>query len=385
MFACGFLFICIVPFLALRNENSFLSRMVATVEMEGTQTKRAEIVRLADQQGTEIAQHATKTATAVIRATATANSRATYVSLTAQSATLAPLVQSSATSSARNAAPPSATSVVLLQTMPRPPATAGPTWTPSPSFTLLPSRTPLSTRTPLPTRMLLPTRTVPPPTATSIPPTATSQPLPTNPYPTATSTGRETALVTRIIDGDTIEVSMDGTTYSVRYIGIDTPEMNEPCGSEATQANANLVAGQTVTMVKDVSEIDSFGRLLRYVYVEDRFINGELVASGWAEAIEYPPDTSMAETLASFAAQGAGRGCALVAVPTATTVVAIPTAPAAQDCVAGYSPCIPPGDDVDCAGGSGNGPRYVEGPIIVDQSQGDRYGLDSDGDGVGCE
>jgi hypothetical protein len=49
----------------------------------------------------------------------------------------------------------------------------------------------------------------------------------------------------------------------------------------------------------------------------------------------------------------------------------------------GYKPCIPPGDDVDCEGGSGDGPRYVEGPVSVNGS--DPYGLDNDGDGVGCE
>jgi endonuclease YncB( thermonuclease family) len=52
-------------------------------------------------------------------------------------------------------------------------------------------------------------------------------------------------------------------------------------------------------------------------------------------------------------------------------------------CTAGYSPCIPPGPDVDCRGGSGNGPRYVDGPVRVTGS--DPYDLDSDGDGVGCE
>ena len=56
--------------------------------------------------------------------------------------------------------------------------------------------------------------------------------------------------------------------------------------------------------------------------------------------------------------------------------------PAPRDCQ-GYSPCIPPGPDVDCAGGSGNGPRYVNGPVSVNGS--DPYGLDSDGDRVGCE
>jgi hypothetical protein len=56
---------------------------------------------------------------------------------------------------------------------------------------------------------------------------------------------------------------------------------------------------------------------------------------------------------------------------------------AVQSCTPGYSPCIPPGPDVDCAGGSGNGPRYIDGPVYVTGS--DPYGLDSDGDGVGCE
>jgi endonuclease YncB( thermonuclease family) len=53
-----------------------------------------------------------------------------------------------------------------------------------------------------------------------------------------------------------------------------------------------------------------------------------------------------------------------------------------QDCQ-GYDPCLPPGPDVDCAGGSGNGPRYVDGPVYV--SGDDPYGLDSDNDGVACE
>lgn len=53
-----------------------------------------------------------------------------------------------------------------------------------------------------------------------------------------------------------------------------------------------------------------------------------------------------------------------------------------RDCQ-GYDPCLPPGPDVDCAGGSGNGPRYVDGPVYV--SGDDPYGLDSDNDGVACE
>jgi endonuclease YncB( thermonuclease family) len=59
-----------------------------------------------------------------------------------------------------------------------------------------------------------------------------------------------------------------------------------------------------------------------------------------------------------------------------------PPPPPPSNCQ-GYSPCIPPGPDVDCAGGSGNGPRYRDGPIYV--SGDDPYDLDRDGDGVACE
>lgn len=59
-----------------------------------------------------------------------------------------------------------------------------------------------------------------------------------------------------------------------------------------------------------------------------------------------------------------------------------PPTPVAEDCTPGYSPCLPPASDYDCLGGSGDGPMYT-GRVTVTGS--DPYGLDSDGDGVGCE
>jgi hypothetical protein len=67
--------------------------------------------------------------------------------------------------------------------------------------------------------------------------------------------------------------------------------------------------------------------------------------------------------------------------PPPTTAAATTTA--GRNCTPGYDPCISPGSDVDCAGGSGNGPRYVSGPVRVTGP--DIYDLDRDGDGVGCE
>jgi hypothetical protein len=74
------------------------------------------------------------------------------------------------------------------------------------------------------------------------------------------------------------------------------------------------------------------------------------------------------------------------ATVTITVAVRPPAPPPEEDednCAAGYSPCLPPASDYDCAGGSGDGPAYASGPIYVTGS--DPYGLDSDGDGVACE
>jgi micrococcal nuclease len=211
------------------------------------------------------------------------------------------------------------------------------------------------------------------------------------------------ALVTYVADGDTIVVDLNGVEERVRYIGIDTPEVGDPCGDEATQANRLLVNGQMVRLEKDISERDRYGRLLRYVYVGDVFVNAELVKDGWAVAYRYEPDTSLAVYLESQQVGAPVRECAAVvesAPPVAATAVPEPTLPPAataeppppqptpepapaQVCEPGYDPCIPPGPDVDCAGGSGNGPRYVQGPVIVTGS--DPYGLDRDNDGIGCE
>ncbi|WP_339856892.1 MULTISPECIES: hypothetical protein [Roseovarius] len=62
----------------------------------------------------------------------------------------------------------------------------------------------------------------------------------------------------------------------------------------------------------------------------------------------------------------------------------LPQPAAAADCDPNYTgACVPIASDVDCAGGSGNGPAYVQGPVRVVGR--DIYGLDRDNDGIGCE
>jgi len=99
--------------------------------------------------------------------------------------------------------------------------------------------------------------------------------------------------VASVVDGDTIKLE---NGQVVRYIGIDTPETVHPSkpvqcfGKEASAKNKEMVLGKEVRLVKDVSETDKYGRILRYVYVGDDLINDYLVRNGYASSYSYPPD-----------------------------------------------------------------------------------------------
>lgn len=121
--------------------------------------------------------------------------------------------------------------------------------------------------------------------------------------------GFETGVVTRVVDGDTIVVEVTarsggpgageaevGEEHTVRLIGIDTPESVDPrspveCfGTEASDATRALLEGADVRLVKDVSETDRYGRLVRYVYLGEEMANARLVVNGYAAAYTFPPD-----------------------------------------------------------------------------------------------
>jgi micrococcal nuclease len=104
------------------------------------------------------------------------------------------------------------------------------------------------------------------------------------------------AIVTRVVDGDTVEVRLGDRLETVRYIGVNTPEIHhptrgrEPYQDAARVANQQLVDGRTVRLVLDVQPRDRYGRLLAYVYVDGELVNAELVQRGYAEAVTYPPN-----------------------------------------------------------------------------------------------
>ncbi|GAB4515951.1 MAG: thermonuclease family protein [Anaerolineae bacterium] len=126
------------------------------------------------------------------------------------------------------------------------------------------------------------------------------------------NTGGETGRVTNIVDGDTIDVVLNnGQEVRVRYVGVNTPERQENCYSDARRANAALVEGETVRLVRDTSDTDRFDRLLRYVYVGETFVNAELVRGGWAEVVRYDPDDREFDNFRILEqdAERAGLGC----------------------------------------------------------------------------
>lgn len=124
------------------------------------------------------------------------------------------------------------------------------------------------------------------------------------------------AYVTRVVDGDTVEVQLDGEEEDVRYIGVDTPETVKPeepveCfGPQASDFNHRLVERQRVRLVFDEERRDVYGRLLAYVYLEDRFVNAELVRRGLARTLTIPPNDRFAGRLKrlEIAAARSGRG-----------------------------------------------------------------------------
>ena len=220
-------------------------------------------------------------------------------------------------------------------------------------------------------------------------------------------TPRTAYKVASVTDGDTVRLT-DG--QRVRLAQVDAPEVSSECFSaESTRRLTELAGGATVYLRRPSSApaTDTYGRTVAELLVVDgdqvASANEAMVREGFAELYEQfaseDPDLARRLLAAESDARAAGRGlwsaCAAPAAPPPTA--AAPVAPTAtappptqapgtgSGCTPGYDPCIPPGDDVDCAGGSGNGPRYVRGPVRVDHAHGDPYGLDADKDGTGCE
>lgn len=118
------------------------------------------------------------------------------------------------------------------------------------------------------------------------------------------------ATITKIVDGDTLTVLIDGKEYKIRLILVNTPESvhpnqernNEYGKISSIYTSSQLPIGSIVYLQKDVSETDKYGRLLRYVWLEkptnldseneirNKMYNAQLLLEGYAEVSTYPPD-----------------------------------------------------------------------------------------------
>jgi len=205
--------------------------------------------------------------------------------------------------------------------------------------------------------------------------------------------------VTSIVDGDTIKVSMNGQTETIRFIGVDTPETKDPrkpvqCyGKEASSRMQHYAQSKNVRLEVDPSQgdRDKYGRLLRYVYTEDGMnIAYYMIKEGYAheytynKSYKYQAEFRQAESYARENSLGlwssstcngdtgqqasGSTGSTSAPAPTSTST---PPATSPSDSTVYYANCT-------AAKTAGAAPLYQGQP-------GYRPAMDRDGDGVACE
>jgi peptide/nickel transport system permease protein len=171
------------------------------------------------------------------------------------------------------------------------------------------------------------------PSRTSMPVTSTSTEVPasaTEPLATSTSlfpitpttqascipaNSRASARVLEIVDGNTVKVLMDGLVYVVRYIGVELPQ-DDVYTMDAYLVNSELVFRKDVTLIGDRMYRDPSGRLLRYILVEDTFINVELLQRGLGKAVDAPPNSSCSQIFKAAEESAIQSAQGVWAVPT---------------------------------------------------------------------
>ena len=200
----------------------------------------------------------------------------------------------------------------------------------------------------------------PAPTLTGTPAATATAGTISNPS-TPAGVNAEVGLVTEVVDSDTIKVNIGGSVHTVRYILIDTPETVHPTvgkecfGAEAKAANAAHVNAKTVTLEKDVSETDRYGRLLHYVYLDGVMVNEQLVRDGYAVLCTFPPDLKYLDRIraAEQEARSANRGlwaaCGGADTPIGGTHTPTGTPGSTASSPAYPTVCIPPPPpDLNC-------------------------------------
>lgn len=144
----------------------------------------------------------------------------------------------------------------------------------------------------------------------------------------------EAAKVTKVIDGDTIEIDRGKGVEKLRFILVDSPETKHPqkqveyYGAEASKFTTKWLEGRTIYLEKDVSETDKYGRLLRYDWlvkpgtdnpteeeIASFMFNSYLLRDGYAVVAKFPPDIKYVEIFKTFETYAREKNLGLYGVP----------------------------------------------------------------------
>ena len=193
--------------------------------------------------------------------------------------------------------------------------------------------------------------------------------------------------VTAVVDGDTVRVELvSGRVERVRLIGVDAPEPGHCFASKATAIARGLALGRRVTLNGDPTQDtrDRYRRLLAYVWLPGgKDLGFQMISRGGAKV--YVFERPFQRLHRYRGAESRGRRVS-PSVWTCRRTSPAPSPPPSARCEPSYPTlCLDPStSDYDCAGGSGNGPRYVYETNFPVRPP-DPFGLDHDDDGIGCE
>ena len=206
-----------------------------------------------------------------------------------------------------------------------------------------------------------------------------------------------TATVTRVVDGDTLEISPPVERLStVRLIGVDTPETHggtQPYGPEASDFTRRYLEGEEVALELDVEKVDPYGRLLAYVYFPNgEMFNETLLEEGYAQVATFPPNVKYVDRFleAQREARAANRGLWGLSVTEqcqqtdrGNGIGGRCSGSEAESSAASQSASPGSGGDInlDCASFQ----THEEAQRVLEQEPSDPHYLDGDGDGVACE
>lgn len=200
--------------------------------------------------------------------------------------------------------------------------------------------------------------------------------------------GLQKARVTRVIDGDTVEISLDSKKQTVRMILVDTPETKkpgtevQPFGPEAAEFTKNMLENQDVRLERDVSTTDRYGRFLYYIWIGDRMFNELLLEKGLARVAVYPPDVKYVDQFRALQKQAQEGAIGIWSIENYATDKGYDSAAQPTPGPAGQ-PTGQPEQEVYYSNCTEAREKGVSN--ILRGEPGYRAALDRDNDGIACE